>query len=101
MWAASTHSTEYPLASFSILTLGSTQTQVASTKRVLNGTSFKWSKRRAFSSTWWLNFYKIKTPLEILLPLPGCLCGGGGGGNIDVRSKGCWQPVWMVSEKKV
>ena len=34
-------------------------------------------------------FDKIKTPFEILLPLPGCLCGGGGGGNIDVRSKGC------------
>ena len=31
----------------------------------------------------------MKTLFEILLPLPGCLCGGGGGGNIDVRSKGC------------
>ena len=59
MRAASTHSTEYPLVSFSILTLVCTRTQVASTKRVLSGASFKWSKRRVLSSTRWLNFRQL------------------------------------------
>ena len=45
VWSASTHSTEYSLASFSILTLILARTRVASTKRVTSGASFKLSKK--------------------------------------------------------
>ena len=44
VWSASTHSTKYLLANFSILTLVCTRTRVVSTKRVLSGASFKWSQ---------------------------------------------------------
>ena len=44
VWSASTHLTEYSLASFFILTLVLARTQVASTKRVTGGASFKLSK---------------------------------------------------------
>jgi hypothetical protein len=46
VWSASTHSTEYSLASFSILTLVLAHTRVASTKQVTSGASFKLSKKR-------------------------------------------------------
>ena len=45
VWSASTHSPEWSLACFSILTLVLTRTGVASTKRVTNGTSFELSKK--------------------------------------------------------
>jgi hypothetical protein len=46
VWSASTHLTEYSLASFSILTLVLARTRVPSTKRVTSGASFKLSKKR-------------------------------------------------------
>ena len=44
VWSASTHLTEYSLASFFILTLVLARTRVASAKRVTGGASFKLSK---------------------------------------------------------
>ena len=44
VWSASTHLTEYSLASFYILKLVLARTRVASTKRVMGGASFKLSK---------------------------------------------------------
>ena len=46
VWSASTHLTEYSLASFFILTLVLARTRVASTKRVTGGASFKLPKYR-------------------------------------------------------